>query len=577
MITKEIARVAQRVFAYLLTLTSYLFLTASCESMLEKDSDLVKFADEAHLNNATDTIYSVVGIMKKMQTLADRTIVLGEIRGDLVDITNSASSDVRDVALFNISEGNRFNRPRDYYAVINNCNYFLAYADTALTNNRNQHIFEKEFAAVKAYRAWTYLQLALIYGQVPFITEPLLDMNIDESQFPKYDLLQICDYFIRDLTPYTDTELPGYGAIGTIDSRLTYFPINVLLGELNLWAGHYEEAALSYYRYISTRNGRNSAWPLGTLTLQWPRDDGKYERYTDGWTQSAFRTMAERYSAEGELVTMTPSDSIPSSPNYSSLQSLFNATSLNDGYYSLSPSQALIRLSGNQVYCNYTTTGEVGYAPTNLTDNRSGDLRLSSVYTTRNATGNRPVQQEIVKYQYTTNVHIWRRAMVYLHMAEALNRAGFPEFAFRILSTGINNNVIAELQEIYPERSSWLAQFNFPNTAYVLRTENPQAYTTLGVHSRGCGFTEYNEFYQMPQGPIEEQIQAVEDLIVTEEALELAFEGQRFYDLMRVSLRRNDPSYLASRVYARRLDGSQSEINANLTDPQTWYLPLSTR
>ena len=159
MITKEIARVAQRVFAYLLTLTSYLFLTASCESMLEKDSDLVKFADEAHLNNATDTIYSVVGIMKKMQTLADRTIVLGEIRGDLVDITNSASSDVRDVALFNISEGNRFNRPRDYYAVINNCNYFLAYADTALTNNRNQHIFEKEFAAVKAYRAWTYLQI----------------------------------------------------------------------------------------------------------------------------------------------------------------------------------------------------------------------------------------------------------------------------------------------------------------------------------------------------------------------------------------------------------------------------------
>ncbi|MBO7539398.1 MAG: RagB/SusD family nutrient uptake outer membrane protein, partial [Prevotella sp.] len=74
------------------------------------------------------------------------------MRGDLTSITSVASSDLRDVSLFQIGDDNQYNNPRDYYAVINNCNYFIAHADTALKNNRNEYIFMKEYAAVKAIR-----------------------------------------------------------------------------------------------------------------------------------------------------------------------------------------------------------------------------------------------------------------------------------------------------------------------------------------------------------------------------------------------------------------------------------------
>ena len=564
----------QILLIFFISSSPLIFLT-SCDKMLEQESDLVRFADDNLLTQSTDTIYSVTGIMKKMQVLADRTILLGELRGDLVDVTAYAGSDVRDVAMFSAGTDNSFNRPRDYYAVINNCNYFLAHADTALRNNQNQRIFEKEYAAVKAYRAWTYLQLALIYGHVPFVTEPLLEMNVDESQYPLYDLQQVCQYFISDLAPYVNTPLPGYGSIGQVDSRLTYIPVQLMLGELNLWAGNYREAALCYYRYIASRNGANTAWPTGSLRLEWTRDDGKYQRYADTWTLTSFGSQAERFAADGELVAMIPGDSIPTSPNYSSLPSLFSTNTQNDGYYALVPSQALFDLSASQVYCNYTTTGDVGYAPVNLDGHRSGDLRLSSVYYTYNSSANRPTLQLISKYTTTTHVHLWRRAMVYLHMAEALNRAGFPEFAFSILSTGVNNRVVAQLQHTYVADSVWLGQFSFPNTDYILRTENPTGFNTIGIHSRGCGFTEYNEFYRMPEGTLNQQMEAVEDMIVDEEALEMAFEGQRYYDLMRVALRRGAPAYLADRVKGRRGAGADSGIGADLLNTSNWYLPLA--
>ena len=585
---------------YLFTL---LPLITSCADFFEQESDQIIYADKDHLNSASDSIYSVTGILNKLQVLADRTVLLGEVRGDLTTITNVASSDLRDMALFQIGDDNQYNVPRDYYAVINNCNYFIAHVDTALKNNRNEYVFMKEYAAVKAIRAWTYLQLVLNYNRVPFVTEPILTKQEAEKSYPTYDLAAVCDYFIADLLPLAERygrEYPGYGTIRGNDSRFLWFPINIVLGDLYLWQAsvtgnteQYRQAALRYYQYISERNGQNSTYPVGLNLYTWKPGDTSWMTVTTWGTLG----VNESYMANGELITMIPCDSTRSEGNYSELRNLFNSTDENDYKYSLTPSTRMEEISADQWHCCVGTNAtSVIYAPKNLSLHRAGDLRLVSFwgegYTHDKTTGERIETQTIRKYN-TRNVHIYRRMMVYLRMAEALNMAGYPRMAFQILSKGLNNNVIVDDVCPYDSKSdsTWLRRFDFPVSRYDTLTaevlvsgRTSSSMNTIGVHTRGSGYTPFNEYYQFPDSivvdgqkqavPLADQQEYVSQLLLTEEALEFAFEGTRFYDVMRFALRSSNPGeFMADIISARAGSKNVSEdIRTKLRTQSNWYL-----
>jgi hypothetical protein len=60
-----------------------------------------------------------------------------------------------------------------------------------------------------------------------------------------------------------------------------------------------------------------------------------------------------------------------------------------------------------------------------------------------------------------------------------------------------------------------------------------------------------------------------------ERALELAYEGKRWFDLVRIANRRNDPAYLADKVAAKFAGTSNYDaIRSKLMNPASWYLPV---
>lgn len=609
--------------------------TASCEDFLDVSSNTVIDANDNHLSSARDSIYSVIGVLNKMQAIADRTVLLGEARADLLDITSSTSKDLRDLALFNVGDDNKYNSPRDYYAIINNCNYFIANVDTAMTNNRNENVYLNEYAVVKAVRAWTYLQLVTTYGKVPFVTEPILSKDEGEANYPMYGIKEICDYFIdKDglqlLADNPNITYPWYGDIKGTPSRLFYIQMNLILGDLYLWRASltnsksdYLESAKRYYDYLSKRNGitTSSAYPTTSGRVYWTSES--WDMANDSW--SSF-VIDETNGANSEIITIIPMDSIKSEGYYSELRSIFCSNYNDEQNVGLVPSQSLQELSAAQEYCYFDENAvKFTYAPKGLNNNLDGDLRLAaSWYTNDNATndkGERFTTQTISKFAYPKNgnISLYRRGQVYLRFAEAINRAGFPRFAYQILSSGVNDQVINYCVSIFADEEDYetLNYFSFPQGRYnVAMWKSPipgiqqimygnfdATRYSIGIHSRGSGVSPFNEFYQMPYGEaiidtieirndegelidysynihkdsetpglVEKQMEAVEEMIVNEQALETAFEGYRFYDLMRVAYRRNDPSYLANKVYSRRGNKGSADINTNLLDPNNWFL-----
>lgn len=557
----------------ILSLTSL----TGCQGLFDLDSEQVLFVEDNKLDAPTDTVYSVIGILNKMQRIADRTVLLGEVRGDLVSLTPDASLELQALANFTAGTDNAYNKPEDYYAIINNCNYFIANVDTSL-KKRNSPVFMKEYAAIKTFRAWTYLQLAQVYGSVPFITEPILTEKQASINYPMKDVKAIANYFIEDLKPYINTPFPSYGSIGGSSSQYFFIPVRLLLGDLCLWSGRYLEAATYYHDYLTNIN---RPMPIQTNRSQW----GNYTNTFEGSPSNSFSSI---FAASGsEVLSYIPMETTKFNGLMSDLVNVFNSTTLNKYFYQATFSTALRELSQKQSNCKVyenalTSTRDTLFAPAenNLNSLYVGDLRLAAVVSHRTVGNNAfntysTSYQTIAKFSESRGqVCTYRRAVIYLRYAEAMNRAGFPKAAFAVLKYGLTAGNIGK----YVDSTEIKAAGNLLAwDKNVFTTTN-----TIGIHARGCGETQADKHYAfLPQATKADSINFVENLICDEMALESAFEGYRFFDLIRLTMHRNDfysttdNDYLASRVAGRKGSANfNQDLYNSMKTPANWYLPL---
>lgn len=562
---------------------------SGCEDMLSTDTDRYLKTEDNQLGTANDTVYSLIGILRNFQELGDRYVILGELRADLMDVSENADLDLHAITNFTVTSDNPWVSVKEYYAVINNCNYFIKRADTAVVSG-GEKVLLMEYAAIKAIRAWTYMQLALNFGKATYYEDPILTIEDMNKTYPEYTINELADILIQDLIPYEGIEYPEYGEVGeNIQHDLRYFmlPVSFVLGDLYLWKGNYESAALKYYnliqsRYASTMYEDRPSVISALNSSYW--DDVNFNTYTSYWV-SGF-TMYEN-SISVVSYNNTEQDVTRSvMRNYTLPVSSDGET--ND--YKLIPSQIAMDNWDNEIYTYYDKpNGEFIYS--------RGDLRGKSItegmkfgwnYYTNALSGSYGYYYTssedsvlfITKYMngmsdYYSRVFLYRGATLYLRLAEALNNMGKPTLAFAVLKYGLGPDIVSDPNCVDSTEVQPLpvyANFNFiDEELYLTRNVDTDRRRFGGIHERGAGLASRDTMmYILPENASQsELIKYVDEKILHELALETAFEGNRFQDLMRFAIRRNDPSILANRVGAKN-----PSVQSKLMDPNNWYLPL---
>ena len=761
--------------------------TTSCEDMLSSESNRHSY------EVAGDTLYSYWGIIQSLQHIGERYVVLGECRGDLIDGGEFTTDSINAILSFGLNgdtEGfrdgaNRYLKVSDYYHVINSCNAYLAKADTLMEKADGEKYMIREYAQVEAIRAWTYMQLVVNYGEVPFYLEPMqsteqiLDFNSKDpanrvnasNLWEKFeDKLQRA-YQIEEQWGYPQYFKYGYKTT-VCHSTKAMFPTSVVLADLYLMGNQYEKAAAYYYEFLDGKYGgalppdyySYAFQPLGAHTpiafiegYPWRETDEtnkKNESVTaiPSSTSSLWgivqRGVNDLYGFDATIRQNTGSDSTTTA----------TITLSQNWERQLGPSAGYDTLRLSQKFETYVTSKFENIDDEDLTKlvvlDSVGDARGVTCgpgqgYISRFTSGDYYVdetkteryiikQNPEVKFS-TVFPMVYRKSMIWLRFAEALNRAGYPGYAFAILKNGLTQNstwlpsqiehfamktgrvhyeyngtytdaegnqkdtmlilpanweendlcvitgpdydreafikemgtwidaIIAEAPEHFdtipaeeliphitanlkeevveyanfqPDGSSivcdyisrkewenskgkiWL-DFNknqfaslqqmginhiqdFPlleNTFIVLSnypiTTTPNEYISRGIHQKGCGLLKYNEKRSVynfvdqinlklkPAGKatltkaqIYEEanqadvIEAIEELILDEAGLELAFEGNRFFDLMRVANRKANPGqFMAEKIGARSAD-AKTWASGLASDIKNWYLPL---
>ncbi len=570
----------------------------SCKKLLDTEP-LTTVGGANMYRNVFDADAAVIGIYGKFMNLAKPYILMNELRADLMDITANSDMNMRQLSEHTATADNPLIDPQPFYEVIVNCNDVLAnfkkmYAESKLKEAE----FNQRYSDIGAIRSWVYLQLGIHYGTVPYVTSPLANVAELKSlnNFPMLSLPVLVDSltrFTEDL-PYTEAYPAGTTLLTTVDGYSTqkfFINKNVLLGDLYLWQGQYDKAADRFKRVLEvlgpTGNNeqffnqyRISSFANSSITYSRTQDFSSLT-YTPGW-----RYLFERPQADNEF-NWEMIWSLPFDRNFAPVNPFIDLFSPNGGSYLLQPAQQAIDLWNSQTQV-YTFASNTATAAEVLRDNFPLDSR--GVFSYRIINGQPVVMKYLYNYLGADNLPInpfskpgkWfltRAATLHLHYAEAANRAGYHKLAYALVNKGINyhydplpgGNRIGNVTNIQQTFLPWPYDFD------AREGDGPAFrstwYRNIGIRGRAS--------LKPVVLPATDSVTNVENMIVEESALELAFEGQRWSDLLRVAIRQDNPAFIADKVYDKLRKsglsaGAASAARAKLL-ARDWFLPFKIK
>ncbi|MFB6320697.1 hypothetical protein ACE1EF_19080 [Saccharicrinis sp. FJH54] len=540
---------------YAIVLISGLVLLQSCSDFFNTNPDDLLLGEDYISSN--DELYSgYMGVAAKVAGVADKAVILSELRGDLLEPTENAPQGLWEIYNYTNDNNNEFTNPSDFYDVVVNANDFIRNAIIYKKNNPKavtDDVFDGFISATIRYKVWAYLMIGKLYGKAIYFDDPMVEYQPDHN-YPTLDFDQLIDQLIllmregisisNDTIDYQINGMIPFQFSDVISSETTDqswdiinpFPecLNI---ELDLWDENYDQVIDEAIWFLYA-DGSRKKWKI------------TFDEHDNEWISDIFTTINS-----GLLTDVRINCTLYNYENGQVNDLLRYFSNREPNYYYLRPTKAIMDRFDNQYQKDGITKGDKYRG-----DGRSYDeIDGQRVY--RKLTHYFEDDPNQV-YKTVDNIYMYRAPDIHFFLMEALNQKHMFREAEALLNGGMFSDYYSKFEE-----SEWRYPFTDP---LIYDAFTNDKYPNAGVRDRVALAYVFPSADSIAQP--DTYCYQLDSLILDETCMESNGEARSYFAMIRMAKRWNDPSILASRVSAKYPDGKKEEVYQYLMTPENWFI-----
>lgn len=593
----------------MLVLGGIVAMTCSCDDFLTiSPTDKIILED---FWKTKDDVNSVVAESYRLMSTSDflnRLIVWGELRSDnVIEGNYNGNNTIKYIMEANLRPNNDYAKWDVFYKIINNCNIVLKYAPGVLDEDPDfaQGDLDVVQGEMRAIRALCHFYLVRTFRWVPLMTEAIVDnsQNLKQAQAEPLVVLDACLADLEFAQKHVLTS-GNYPTKAENKGRITKDAVRTMIADVLLWKaafleyeGKKAEAKECYsecivycdsvlntrMRYMDEYLQENPNYFEGTLRLTLHEDYPiLYPDKTKGGYELPSASNAGRNRTTNPIYDhifvdgTSLCESILEIPHSYTSQAANYEVPTFYGYYD--GSKFVTSLLSAPRYM-----AEVGLSggATGSLYKKSDFRRINYIFS--QAEGGKELDTySIIKYGYL----LWNEDRSKVDGDNAQYEFGKIAYTYipsvtsggrRYLDLAVNwilyrvSDVMLMKAEALSLRNEGDDLDNAFNLVSAVYNRSQSGYTS------DAGLFGYIQPADLLKKEDYSSAEAMLDLVLKERQRELAFEGKRWYDLVRKALRDGKTDAVLEVLVPRKYESNGDAYRAKLTDINSFFFPIAER